>query len=212
MAAAAGQVYSELYGKEYGHFRTMAQLFYTSNRTAESYFWEARRLLGDNEDLSPRQAFIHAVAGQSPRGYERAVLEHGEVPESFIRNVGQIESARSRRRAQLNTMPDTKALQNAIPRLAAGVEVRRKPVLGAGEFVWGDVLMTDGYPEGTPCSPLAAQVVSLMDGRTSVRDILDRVCAGHDTAQHPSIVTAAFQTMRILHVDGAMTGLLGPLK
>ena len=100
MAAAAGQVYSELYGKEYGHFRTMAQLFYTSNRTTESYFWEARRLLDDQEGLSPRQAFIHAIAGQSPRGYERAVLEHGVVPEAFIRSVNQIESSRSRRHAQ----------------------------------------------------------------------------------------------------------------
>lgn len=212
MATAAAQVYSELYGKEYGHFRTMAQLFYTSNRTAESYFWEARRLLGDQEELSPRQAFIHAVAGQSPRGYERAVLEHGEVPESFIRNVRQIESARTRRRAQLNASEAPVALQTAIPRLATGAAMKRKPVLGAGEFVWGHVLTTDGYPEGTPCSPLAAQVVSLIDGKTSVEDILNRVCTGHDAARHASIVTATLQTLRILHVDGTVTGLLGPAE
>lgn len=210
MAAAAGEVYGELYGKEYHHFRTMAQLFYTSNRTAESYFWEARRLLGDQEVLSPRHAFIHAVAGQSPRGYERVVLEHGEVPESFVRNVSQMESARARRRAQLGAPGALEALQTAIPHLAAGVAVRRKPVLGAGEFVWGHVLMTDGYPEGTPCSPLAAQVVSLIDGGTSVGEMLNRACAGHDASQHASIVTAVLQTLRILHIDGTVKGLFGP--
>ena len=208
MAAAAGQVYSELYLKEYGHFRTMAQLFYASNRTAESYFWEARRLLGDQEELSPRQAFIHAVAGQSPRGYERVVLERGETPEAFIRDVRTMESARAGRRAQLEVCGTPEAMQIAVPRLPVGVAVRRKPVLGAGEFVWGDVLITDGYPEGMPCSPLAAQVVSLIDGRTTVGEILDRVCAGREASQCAAIVPAVLQTLRILHVDGTVTGLL----
>lgn len=209
MGAAAGEVYGELYGKEYQHFRTMAQLFYCSNRTAESYFWEARRLLGHQEALSPRHAFIHAVAGQSPRGYERVVLERGEAPESFVRNVRQMESARARRRAQLDAAGSAEALQAAVPRLAAGAAVRRKPVLGAGEFVWGQVLTTDGYPEGTPCSPLAAQVVSLVDGRASVGEILSKMCAGLDASQRPSAVTAALQTLRILHVDGTVKGLFG---
>src|SRR4029434_8823246 len=31
MQAAAGQVYTELYAKEYKHFREMARLFYSSN-------------------------------------------------------------------------------------------------------------------------------------------------------------------------------------
>ena len=52
MREAAGRVYRDLYYKEYGHFRDMAALFYASNRTVDSYFWEARRLLG-NGDLSP---------------------------------------------------------------------------------------------------------------------------------------------------------------
>jgi flavin-dependent dehydrogenase len=209
MAKAAGQVYAELYGKEYNHFRTMAQLFYSSNRTAESYFWEARRLLGGQESLSPRHAFIHAVAGQSPRGYERMVLERGEAPGPFARNVRAVESARAERQAQLAAPGASEALLAAVPRLAAGVAVKRKPVLGAGEFVWGHVLVTDGYPEGTPCSPLAAQVVSLIDGRVSVAALLDRLCAGQHQSQNAAIASAALQTLRILHVDGAVTGLFG---
>ena len=209
MREAAGQVYAELYGKEYNHFRAMAQLFYSSNRTAESYFWEARRLLGDPESLSPRHAFIHAVAGQPPRGYERVVLERGEAPEPFVRSVRAVESARARRRAQLTTPRANEVLLEAVPRLAAGVTVKRKPVLGAGEFIWGQVLVTDGYPEGTPCSPLAAQVVSLVDGCTSVAKILDQLCAGRVEDQRAAIVPAVLQTLRILHVDGTVMGLLG---
>ena len=78
MREAAGQVYRDLYYKEYGHFREMARLFYSSNRTSDSYFWEARRIL-EADDLSPRHAFIQAVAGQPPRGYERVVLDRGEM-------------------------------------------------------------------------------------------------------------------------------------
>ena len=211
MAEAAGQAYQELYGKEYNHFRTMAQLFYSSNRTAESYFWETRRILGNQQSLSPRHAFIQAVAGQSPRGYERAVLEHGEAPEAFVRNVRAAETALAKRRAQLEAPGAPETLLTAVPRLAAGVAVKRKPVLGAGEFVWGNVLITDGYPEGTPCSILATQVLSMIDGRTSVAELLKRLCTGRDANQGEAVITAALQTLRILHVDGAVTGLVGAM-
>ena len=212
MAEAVGQVYAELYSKEYNHFRTMAQLFYSSNRTAESYFWEARRLLGESDSLSPRHAFIHAAAGQSPRGYERVVLERGEAPETFTRNVRTVQSARTERRALLAAPGASESILTSVPRLAAGVVVKRKPVLGAGEFVWGHVLVTDGYPEGTPCSPLAAQVVSLINGRTSVGELLERLCAGRNDDQHAEIIPAALQTLRILYVDGAIKSLFGAGK
>ena len=47
--------------------------------------WEARRLLGQEDILSPRHAFIHAVAGQPPRGYERVVLAAFEfAPDGLV--------------------------------------------------------------------------------------------------------------------------------
>ena len=75
----AGDVYQELYYKEYQQFREMARLFYSSNLTSDSYFWEARRIVGESE-YTPRQSFIQAVAGQPPRGYERVVLDRGKPP------------------------------------------------------------------------------------------------------------------------------------
>ncbi len=81
LAAAAGPVFQELYYTQYERFHEMAKLFYSSNRTTESYFWEARRILGESgEGYTPRQDFIRAVAGQPPQGYERAVLAQGELP------------------------------------------------------------------------------------------------------------------------------------
>ena len=41
MRLPTADVYQRLYRKEYGHFRELARLFYASNRTVESYFWEA---------------------------------------------------------------------------------------------------------------------------------------------------------------------------
>jgi hypothetical protein len=209
MREAAGRVYKDLYYKEYGHFHDMAALFYASNRTVDSYFWEARRLLG-HSDLSPRQAFIHAVAGQPPRGYEHVVLEHGEAPPAFVHQVRLMESERAARRARLTAaMPHADmrqtALYRAVPHLATGVQVERKPVLAEGEFVWGYVLTTAGYPEGTPCSRLVASLVSLIDGRTSVAELVAKLCHGREALpEGPHIAHAALTALQILYVDGTI--------
>jgi flavin-dependent dehydrogenase len=214
MRLAAGRVYKDLYYKEYGHFHDMAALFYSSNRTIDSYFWEARRLLGEG-DLSPRQAFIHAVAGQPPRGYERVVLEHGEAPPEFVRRVRLVESERAERRARLTTAithADIRrtVLYQAVPQLAEGVKVERKPVLAEGEFAWGYVLTTAGYPEGIPCSRLVARLVSLIDGHTSVADLLAKLCASQDaTPAGDQIARAAVAALQILYLDGTLAALQG---
>jgi FAD-dependent halogenase len=213
MGPAAGRVYKDLYFKEYGHFHDMAALFYSSNRTVDSYFWEARRLFGGDGRLSPRQAFIHAVAGQPPRGYERVVLEHGEAPPEFVHSVHLVESERAARRAQLAAVlrpTDLRqtTLHGAVPRLAAGAQVERKPVLAEGEFVWGYVLRTAGYPEGTPCSGLIARLVSLMDGDTSVGELLAKLSEGREAGERALIERSALAALQILYVDGTIADLL----
>ncbi len=214
MAGAAGKVYQELYYKEYHHFREMVRLFYSSNRTSDSYFWEARRLLEGDETLSPRHSFIQAVAGQPPRGYERAVLERGVAPASFADSVRAVELERAAHQAQIEAAlsePDItqSTLYRAVPRLRPGVKVERKPVLADGEFVWGYVLITEGHPEGLPCSGLVATLVSLVDGRASVAELLDALCRGADAAQIPQIGRSALAALRILYIDGTIEELRG---
>ena len=210
MAEEAGQVYQELYLKEYNQFREMARLFYSSNLSAESYFWEARRITNSDE-YSPRHSFIQAVAGQPPRGYERVVLDRGQAPEKFIESVRTVETERLVRTqwlAALAADPQRNQILNAVPRLAKGVQVQRKPVLAEGEFVPGQVLNTVSQPEGTPCSPLVAAVIGEIDGQRSVSDIVDGMGQHLDQAAHAQLEEAVSRTIEILYVDGTVAGLV----
>ena len=208
LGKASGRAYQELYLKEYSHFRDMARLFYSSNLASDSYFWEARRLLDGDGQFSPRHSFIRAVAGQPPRGYERAVLNQGRAPAEFLASVGVVESERAQRRAHLKAVGDA-ALYRAVPSLSKGVQVQRKPVLGEGEFVWGYALTTEGQPEGAPCSDLVATMVSLIDGRTSVAQMLARLRDGSDARQADQIERSVLAALQILYVDGAVAEMAG---
>ena len=219
MAPAAAQVYQELYMKEYHHFREMVRLFYSSNRTVESYFWEARRILegqdgqdGDDSGLSPRASFIQAVAGQPPRGYERMVLERGAAPTQFAASVRALESERAKRQAHVegylqpqNGQPPR--ILSATPRLRPGVQVERKPVAGDGAFEWGYVLVTAGHPEGLPCSALVARLVTRLDGQTPVADLLNDLADGVSPSQQQQLLSSIVATIQILYVDGTITEL-----
>lgn len=214
MAKAASSVYQELYYKEYSHFREMAKLFYSSNRTVDSYFWEARRILEAEDSLSPRHAFIQAVAGQPPRGYERAVLERGELPQEFTASVGQVQRERNERRARFRaalTRPGTEQplLYQAVPRLVEGARLEQKPVIADSEFRWGYVLTTPTRPEGTECSGFVALVLSRIDGRASVGDLLGTLRGDSDPAQRTQIEGSALAALEVLYIEGAIAELRG---
>ena len=210
MREPAARVYEELYRKEYDHFRELARLFYSSNRTEQSYFWEARRLLDAGDALAPRQAFVRALAGQSPRGYERVALERGEPPADVVEGVRAVERARAERTARLSPNSLTQdALLAAVPRLAPGAVLERKPVVAEGEFVWGHVLTTPDRPEGMPCSDLVGALVSRIDGRATVAHILTALCHPYPADRRPQIAAAALNALRILYTDGAVADLLG---
>ena len=207
---SAGEVYQELYYKEYNQFREMARLFYASNLTSDSYFWEARRITGENE-FTPRQSFIQAVAGQPPRGYERVVLDRGEAPADFVASVRAVEGERAQRVqriAGLRSDPQRNQILNAVPQFADGVRVARRPVLGEGEFVWGYSLSAVSQPEGMPCSELVAALVSLANGRATVSALVDRLGPGLDQPARAQLEAAVSRTIEILYIDGTVGQLL----
>ena len=215
MEEAAGQVYQQLYMQEYNQFREMARLFYSSNLSSGSYFWEARRLTGKDAAFTPRQAFIRAVAGQPPRGYERAVLDRGEAPPEFVASVVQVETDRAQRQSLLTSFLThdgvmRPAFYAAVPCLAPGVEVKRKPVLGQGRFDWGNVITSSSQPEGTPCSGLVAEIVSIIDGRTPISGLIARLQQGRDQSQVSIIERTLVNTVQILYVDGSISELNSP--
>ena len=206
----AGDVYQDLYYREYNQFREMARLFYSSNLTSDSYFWEARRITGEQE-FTPRQSFIQAVAGQPPRGYERVVLDRGEAPADFVASVRAVEgerAARVQRITGLRSDPQRNQILNAVPLLAQGVRVARRPVLGEGEFVWGYSLSAVSQPEGMPCSELVAALISLSDGRTSVSSLVDRLGLGLDQPARAQLEAAISRTVEILYIDGTIGQLV----
>ena len=219
MAPAAAKVYQDLYAKEYHHFRELVRLFYSSNRTAESYFWEARRILegdfaaaADSAALSPRQSFIRAVAGQPPRGYERMALERGQPPASFAAAVRAVETDRAARQARMTewlTAPsDTPPpLYRRTPRLHPKVRVVRQPVAGDGEFQWGYALLTASHPEGLPCSDLVAAIVARLDGQTTVSSLLEQLSAGLEESQRPQLAANILTALQILYVDGTVADM-----
>jgi len=75
--------------------------------------------------------------------------------------------------------------------------------------VWGYALTTAGYPEGTPCSRLVAQLVSLIDGRTPVADLLNTLSAGRELSERASIERSMLAALQILYVDSTIAELLG---
>jgi len=216
MGPEAARVYQELYMKEYHHFREMVRLFYSSNRTVDSYFWEARRILegqdGEESGMSPRASFIQAVAGQPPRGYERMVLERGAAPTAFAESVRAVEEDRKRRQTEIQSLLDPRNGQpprilDSTPRLRPGVRVERKPVPGDGVFDWGHVLVTEGHPEGLPCSSLVARLATMVDGQITVRQLLTSLAAEVELGQQEQLLSSVLTTLQILYVDGTIAGL-----
>ena len=97
----------------------------------------------------------------------------------------------------------------AVPRLAPETQIQRKPVLGAGEFVWGMVLTTVSQPEGIPCSGLISAMVSKIDGARTVAQLLDELASLGEPSQADQIRQTALAALGILYVDGTVEELDG---
>ena len=209
MRAPAAEVYTQLYMQQYRQFREMAALFYASNRTADSYFWEARRIVGGGgaDGATAREAFVAAVAGQPPQGYERVVLERGEAPPDFVQGVAAVEQERAEREqwaAQRidRQWPERSPLLDLTPLLAQGVELERKPVVGEGEFEWGAVVSSPSRPQGAPVSLVVARLVQGIDGQSSARAIIEAMLEGVPPEQRAQLFPGLLTALRVLYVDG----------
>ena len=143
------------------------------------------------------------------------MLDRGLAPSDFLASVDAAETDRAHRQAwlaMLQSGPEgvDSLLLRAVPRLATGVSVTRKPVVGQGEFVWGQVVTTPGRPEGTPCSNLVAHLVSLIDGEASVSELMTSLRHGTDREQGTRIENGALAALQILYVEGAIEELRSP--
>jgi flavin-dependent dehydrogenase len=197
-------IYEEIFDEEYSHFRDLALLFYSSNRSVDSYFWEARRLLEDESYYSSRSSFIRAISGQSTRGYERVALEHGELPPEFIRAVEKHSSESQTRTHILKSF--SSEIKYKIPTLSPDAKVTRTPVLANGEFEWGIVLTYGNNKKGIPCSNLVASILNLVDANKNIEHIA-RDIALKSTESPENIISYVIQTLKILFVEGVVQEL-----
>ena len=178
--AQAAQAYQSIYEKQYQYFHLTAQLFYGTNRSADSYFWEARRILGEDEK-TPREAFVKVVGGQAPQGYERAVIERGEVPSALTEEIHRMESwFKQRKESTEALLSDAGALLRTVPTLPGHVSLEQKPILGPNDYKQAfQLVVTRGetLTGGYPVSALIAACVGKMNGRRTVGDIIAVVAA-----------------------------------
>ncbi|MCY3819278.1 MAG: tryptophan 7-halogenase [Gammaproteobacteria bacterium] len=192
LRAAAGAAYERLYASQYAHFRELAKLFYASNRTADSYFWEARRITGTPAD-APRAAFVRAVSGQTAAGYERSVLRHGVLPKSFQRALDAETEARHARR--MRPVASTRV------RRASGVAVRQDMVLGDGRFEPGYVIDGPGRDE-LPVSGLVASLAHYAEGK-DLGAIAERIASANE-ADPARVAEAVLAAAELLIADGLL--------
>lgn len=188
----AAIAYERLYRTQYQHFHELAKLFYASNRTSDSYFWESRRLTGA-ERHSPRDAFVRAVSGQSAAGYERSVLSHGLLPEEFIRSLETSIVTREERR--ITPQPDTRV------RFAPGLNLERAAVLGDGCFELGYVIVGSNRDD-LPVSPLVAKLVHHSKGDSLAE--IGRHIAQDNEAELRSVQQAVMSAAALLIADGVL--------
>src|SRR5262249_37442839 len=205
LATAAAPVYQSLYTQQYSHFRELARLFYASNRTVESYFWEVRRIL-DEDSLTPREAFVRATAGQSVKGYERVVLERGALPAEFADAVHTLEQQHADRARHARDVLGSPRAGGLVPVLAPGTRVERKAVLADGAFAWGNVLVATHRPEGVEVSALIQRLVELCDGRRTVADLVGALKGSADpSASEETLQRTVVQALRILYIDAIVS-------
>lgn len=209
MEAPAAEAYRDHYLGQYHSFHRLAQLFYSSNRSAESYFWEARRISKDDA-FTPRHAFVRMVAGQPPIGYERAVLDRGDAPDTFVSSVREVEAERARRRAQLQASSPV-AIAASIPVLDPDERIERKPTLERDSFEWGFVLISEGRPEGAPVSLPVARLLRGADGRATIGQIVEQMVAEArlNPPAHRQLLDQMVIAIGVLYVDGAVEELRG---
>ena len=208
MREPAAEVYTQLYMQQYHQFREMAALFYASNRTSDSYFWEARRITQTSDDVSPARSLHRRRGWTASPGLRACRAREAAKPRAdFVEGVAAVESERARRDTEMSALidsvwPNRSPMLDAVPTLAEGISLARKPVVGDGQFAWGAVMSSPARPQGAPISMLVAALASRIDGRRPVRSLLDDLFEGVSQQQQAQLLPGLLTALRVLYVDG----------
>lgn len=195
IATEATQAYEGLYRQQYEHFRELTSLFYSGNRTVDSYFWESRRI-ANQENYAPREAFIRTVSGQNVAGYERSVLHHAATPDKFRQALREFDDGLKHRRDELS---NTSLFESRVV-CASGVRVASSVVLDGMRFSRGKVIRGRDRIDLAVSDFVAEVVLSCQRPRT-VSSIVQQMTA----TSHPStIAEKVTSTVSLLVIDGIL--------
>ena len=179
LAKSAARQYEATYRRRYGYFHELARLFYGSNKSLDSQFWQDRALDEENWSDTSREEFINIVAGNAPEGYERVVIDQGHAPENFISAIEEAESSRVNRATRSQQFGNDELLQRS-PRLIDQARLVKGATLGDGIYELGYLLQTSARPEGYPVIPPIALLLNLMDKERSVATLAKEVASNLD--------------------------------
>ena len=179
LAKSAARQYEATYRRRYGYFHELARLFYGSNKSLDSQFWQDRALDEENWSDTSREEFINVVAGNAPEGYERVVIDQGHAPENFISAIEEAESSRVNRATRSQQFGNDELLQRS-PRLIDQARLVKGATLGDGIYELGYLLQTSARPEGYPVIPPIALLLNLMDKERSVATLAKEVASNLD--------------------------------
>ena len=196
LAKLAADAFEREYRQHYGHFRELARLFYGSNRSVDSYFWQTRQITGEDQ-YSPRAAFVRAVSGQTSSGYERTTLSHGVLPIRFLDELTTIETNRRERQASFSDFHDATELT------VEGDATIERVALFAGEaFEAGQVVRRKGLDD-IPISPFVADVVALLQKpSTTISQLAEALASRGWSSQQ--IASSLPATLQLLYVEGVI--------
>lgn len=135
LADIARTAYERAYRTRYFHFQELVHLFYSGNDTEDTYFWRARRIRGEQQ-YQPRAAFIRAISGQSPAGYERSWLIKGRVPQSLENELDLREDVRQK----VHSLIEQNAPKSLLVELSPDVKIIQDAVLSGDRYTLGWVV------------------------------------------------------------------------
>ena len=179
LVKSAARQYEATYRRRYGYFHELARLFYGSNKSLDSQFWQDRALDEENWSDTSREEFINVVAGNAPEGYERVVIDQGHAPENFISAIEEAESSRVNRATRSQQFGNDELLRRS-PRLIDQARLVKGATLGDGIYELGYLLQTSARPEGYPVIPPIALLLNLMDKERSVATLAKEVASNLD--------------------------------
>ena len=194
LALLAAEAFERQYRQQYGHFRELARLFYGSNRSVDSYFWQTRQITGEDE-YSPRAAFVRAVSGQANTGYERTTLFHSVLPDSFTSALDDVESSRRHRKADLQQLSESTVLV-----VSDNVKIEEVALFNGDIFERGQVIRRKGLDD-IPVSTFVADVVSSI--QLNSRTVLATASTLSQRGWSIEVTRASLQpTLELLYIEG----------